>query len=67
MNPNTQDILFWFYATDVVEYRTNLKGRGVDVGPMTFPEYLPKGEFRMTDPDGYCLAVGQWEDRWFGD
>jgi len=66
MNPAAQDVLFYLYATDVVEYRSSLMARGVEVGPLTHPEYLPKGEFRMTDPDGYCLAVGQWEDDWFG-
>jgi hypothetical protein len=66
MNPGAQDVLFYLYATDVVEYRNNLMARSVEVGPLTHPEYLPKGEFRMTDPDGYCLAVGQWEDNWFG-
>src|SRR5579864_3654804 len=66
MNPSAQDILFYFYGPDVVEYRNNLIARGVEVGPLKHPDYLPKGEFRINDPDGYCLMVGQWEEDWFG-
>lgn len=35
-------------------------GRGA-VSTMTFPDYMKKGEFRIEDPDGYCLLVGQLE------
>jgi len=24
-----------------------------------YPDYMPKGEIRVEDPDGYCLLVGQ--------
>lgn len=26
---------------------------------MTFPFYMPEGEIRVHDPDGYCLLIGQ--------
>lgn len=35
-------------------------GRGA-VSTITYPEYMQKGEFRIEDPDGYCLLVGQLE------
>lgn len=66
LNPDAQDILFYVYAPDVVEYRNQLMARGIKVGPLKHPEHLPKGEFRIDDPDGYCLMVGQWEGDWFG-
>ncbi len=25
------------------------------------PEYMPRGEIRVADPDGYCILVGQLE------
>lgn len=30
---------------------------GEPVGPMAYPFYCPKGEFRVTDPDGYVCMV----------
>jgi len=29
------------------------------VSGLTYPEYCVAGEFGMSDPDGYCLLVGQ--------
>jgi len=25
---------------------------------LTYPDYMPKGELRVADPDGYCLLIG---------
>ena len=33
-------------------------GRSV-VFEATHPDYMPKGELRVADPDGYCLLIGQ--------
>lgn len=33
-------------------------GRRV-VFEVTRPEYMPEGEIRVSDPDGYCLLIGQ--------
>lgn len=33
-------------------------GRSV-VFEATYPDYMPKGELRVADPDGYCLLIGQ--------
>jgi len=32
---------------------------GVRVSAITHPAYMPKGEVRVDDPDGYCLLIGQ--------
>jgi hypothetical protein len=34
----------------------------VEVGEITRPFYMPAGEFRLEDPDGYVLLVGQLDD-----
>lgn len=57
MNPDAQDVLFYLYAPDVAAYREQLATKGLKVGPMKFPFYSPRGEFRVDDPDGYALFV----------
>jgi hypothetical protein len=59
MNPEAQDVLFYLYAQDVAAYRDQLLKKGVKVSELSYPEYGPDGEFGMSDPDGYCLLVGQ--------
>lgn len=61
MNADAQDVLFYLYAADVVAYRNQLAARGISVSPLHHPPHMPAGEFRIDDPDGYCLLVGQTE------
>jgi catechol 2,3-dioxygenase-like lactoylglutathione lyase family enzyme len=63
LNPDAQDVLFHLYAADLVGLRESLLNAAVKVGEIGYPEYLPAGEFRMTDPDGYCLMVAQSGER----
>jgi catechol 2,3-dioxygenase-like lactoylglutathione lyase family enzyme len=57
MNPDAQDVLFYMYAVDVVACRTELAAKGVRVGPLQYPFYSPRGEFRVEDTDGYTVFV----------
>ncbi len=57
MNPAAQDVLFYIYAADVVAYRAELESKSVKVGPLEYPFWSPRGEFRVEDPDGYTLMV----------
>src|ERR1700761_8667879 len=57
MNPGVQDVLFYLYARNVTEYREQLKAQGITVGELKFPFYSPRGEFRVSDPDGYDLFI----------
>ena len=59
LNPGAQDVLFYLYAADLVALRNTLIAQGLKPGEIKYPEYLPKGEFRIDDPDGYCLMIAQ--------
>ena len=54
-----QAVLFYLYASDLQAVRTLLLANGVRAGEITHPEYLPAGEFRVEDPDGYTLMIAQ--------
>lgn len=57
INPAAQAVLFYFYCDDVVAMHAALAAAGVTVGAIAYPFYCPKGEFRVTDPDGYVCMV----------
>lgn len=59
ISADSQGVLFYLYAADLVALRDRLMEEGIQVSEIRYPDYLPKGEFRTTDPDGYCLMVAQ--------
>ena len=59
VNLAMRGVLFYFYATDLVALRGELASAGRSPGPIKYPEYLPKGELAIQDPDGYCLMLAQ--------
>jgi predicted enzyme related to lactoylglutathione lyase len=52
-----QAVLFYLYCDDVPATRSRLQQAGIAVGPIEHPFYAPRGEFRVTDPDGYVLMI----------
>jgi hypothetical protein len=56
---NDQAVLFYLYSPDLIALREHLIAAAVSVSPITYPEYMPKGEVRLEDPDGYVLLIGQ--------
>lgn len=54
-----QAVLFYLYSPDLTALREHLIAAGVSVSPITHPDYMPKGEVRLEDPDGYVLLIGQ--------
>jgi catechol 2,3-dioxygenase-like lactoylglutathione lyase family enzyme len=54
-----QEVLFYLYAADLKSLRSELLAKGVNAGEISFPDYLPNGEFRVQDPDGYTLMIAQ--------
>jgi hypothetical protein len=59
IEPAAQRILFYHYATNLVALREELVRAGQSPGTIQYPEYLPKGELQLHDPDGYCLMIAQ--------
>ena len=59
IDADAQQALFYLYATDLVALRNDLVAKGVTATEITYPDYLPKGEFQVIDPDGYCLMIAQ--------
>ena len=54
-----QEVLFYLYATDLKSLHAMLVGKGVTASDISYPLYLPAGEFRIQDPDGYTLMLAQ--------
>jgi len=54
-----QTVLFYLYSAELIALREHLLASGVKVSAIKYPEYMPKGEIRLDDPDGYCLLIGQ--------
>jgi len=63
MNPGAQDVLFYLYANGVAAYRENLIAQGLQPSQLSYPPYAKHGEFRIDDPDGYGLLVGDTEQQ----
>jgi hypothetical protein len=52
-----QGVLFYLYYDDVPAAKSAFSEAGVETGPINYPFYAPRGEFRVVDPDGYVLMV----------
>ena len=52
-------VIFYLYARDLRGLREQLLAKGFAPGEITYPPYLPEGEFRLEDPDGYTLMIAQ--------
>ena len=55
--PGEQAVLFYLDYDDVAATRRQLEEAGVSAGPIEYPFYNPRGEFRVHDPDGYVLMI----------
>lgn len=57
IDPSQQRVLFYLYTDDVQTAHAELTDKGLKPGPITTPFYAPRGEFQLTDPDGYVLML----------
>lgn len=56
-----QAILFYLYYDDIRQARAALVALGHTPGAISYPFYMPGGECRLEDPDGYVLMLAQVE------
>jgi catechol 2,3-dioxygenase-like lactoylglutathione lyase family enzyme len=54
-----QAVLFYCWSRDARALHHELREAGIAVGEIERPFYMPAGEFRVIDPDGYVVLVGQ--------
>lgn len=54
---NGAPIILCLYCDDVLGFHALLQQTGVAVTEITYPPERPRGRFRVTDPDGYDLAI----------
>ncbi len=59
VDPSQQAVLFYCWSPDIEALQADLREAGIVVGEIEYPFYMPGGEFRVVDPDGYVLLVGQ--------
>ncbi|HRP07427.1 MAG TPA: VOC family protein [Gemmatimonadales bacterium] len=59
VDPEQQAILFYLYYDDIKQTHAALAGLGHEPGEIRYPFYMPGGEFRLEDPDGYVLMLAQ--------
>jgi len=52
-------VRFYLYSPNLVALREQLLAGNIKVSSVTYPNYMPKGEAQVEDPDGYILYIGQ--------
>lgn len=52
-----QAVMFYLYYDDIAQVHADLVTAGLAVGPLRYPFYCPRGEFRLHDPDDYVLML----------
>src|SRR3954447_14019991 len=57
VDPFVQAVLFYLYAEDLDAVHRRLADAGARPGPIGSGAPGPDREFRVSDPDGYCLMV----------
>ncbi len=62
VDADVQAVLFYVYCDDVDAMRERVIAAGYEAGPMGYPFYRPRGEFRSRDPDGYVLMITHSQD-----
>jgi predicted enzyme related to lactoylglutathione lyase len=59
LDSSQQAVLFYLYFENIERTRTALVELGHSPGEIKYPFYMPGGECRLEDPDGYVLMLAQ--------
>jgi len=59
VDASQQAILFYLYFDDIEQTRGALVELGHSPSEIKYPFYMPSGECRLEDPDGYVLMLAQ--------
>ena len=59
IDPAQQAVLFYLYYDNIRDTRAGLVALGHSPGEIKYPFYMPGGECRLLDPDGYVLMLAQ--------
>ena len=59
VDASQQAVLFYLYFENIEETRASLVELGHSPGEIKYPFYMPGGECRLIDPDGYVLMLAQ--------
>ena len=59
LDASQQAVLFYLYFENIQETRASLVELGYAPGEICYPFYMPGGECRLEDPDGYVLMLAQ--------
>lgn len=59
IDPSQQAILFYLYFDNINKTRDTLIELGHLPSEIKYPFYMPGGECRLEDPDGYVLMLAQ--------
>lgn len=59
INSHQQAVMFYLYFDDIRATHQELSELGYQLSEIRFPFYMPHGECRMEDPDGYVLMLAQ--------
>lgn len=54
-----QAVLFYLYYENIKQTHATLAELGHQPGEIAYPFYMPGGECRLEDPDGYVLMLAQ--------
>ena len=59
IDSSQQAVLFYLYYDNLKQTHAALVELGYQCGEIKYPLYMPGGEFRLEDPDGYVLMLAQ--------